>query len=288
MRTVAPSGLKMGFPSPGGATVRLAMPFRAWEALVLTQRRYPLIMQPYRRGAALLASLSVLALAGCHHDEAGTDSGGAMTIGGTNAIATVNGQAITQQEFFAQLQGYRPTPADAGPARRADRPAVAHQQPAGRTARAAAGRGPDGRTGGRPSTRRSSCPPRPRASSRSTRCWPRAATRLGRQGLPDQAADRPGQPDREGAAGDLRRRRQCVLCQHKAQFTEADRAHIKLIVLSNAADAQRIYGQIQKGSRSPPSSPSPSSTPSRTATCRCGWTWTGRRVRSWRRSSPPA
>ena len=82
-------------------------------------------MQPFRRGAALLASLSVLALTGCHHSD--TDDNGHPALNGTNAVATVNGQDISQQQFFTQLQNYvappqnPQTPAPAG--RRPGRPA---------------------------------------------------------------------------------------------------------------------------------------------------------------------
>ena len=68
-------------------------------------------MQTFRRGAALLLSLSVvtLALAGCHHgDNGGTDNTGHMELNGSSAVATVNGQDITQQQFFTQLQNYVP------------------------------------------------------------------------------------------------------------------------------------------------------------------------------------
>ena len=76
-------------------------------------------MQLTRRGAARLTSLAVLStltLAGCNHSGT-TDGGGSITgpTGGTGSVATITTPkgstlSITQQEFYAQIQGYVPNP----------------------------------------------------------------------------------------------------------------------------------------------------------------------------------
>lgn len=66
-------------------------------------------MRSFWRGAALLTSFAVLAfpLAGCHHDAG---ANGTAPLNANDTVATVNGQAITQAQFFTQLQNYVPAP----------------------------------------------------------------------------------------------------------------------------------------------------------------------------------
>ncbi len=208
-------------------------------------------MQTYRRGAALLASLSALALTGCHHDD--TDTGGPVAINGAAPIATVNGQTITQQEFFTQLQAYRPPEP-------AQLPQPGQGPPVGQTVLRSLissllveqlaqqqGVAPtDAQVDALYQTQQLS------TEAQSVKTFDQVLAESGYTAsdvkdyqIKPQIAQvnliEKGQPQISDA--DIN----AFYAQHKAQFTEPSRAHIKLIVLANAADAQRIFGQIQKG-----------------------------------------
>ena len=85
-------------------------------------------MQQKRRGAALAASAAAMGalIAGCNSGGGNTTVGGSsapsagVALTGTDAVAKVNGEAITQSEFYSQLQRYTPNPqASSGPAGKA-------------------------------------------------------------------------------------------------------------------------------------------------------------------------
>ncbi len=208
-------------------------------------------MQHYRRGAALLASLSVLALAGCHHDSTAAD--GTMTINATSPIATVNGQAITQQEFFTQLQGFRPPepaqllqPGQGPPAGQTVLRSLISGLLVEQLAQKQGVAPTDDQVNALYQTQKLS------TEAQSVKPFDQVlaengytASDLQDYQIRPQIAQinliEKGQPPISDA--DIN----AFYAQHKAQFTEADRAHIKLIVLADAAAAQRIYGQIQKG-----------------------------------------
>ncbi len=70
-------------------------------------------MRSPRRSAALLSAFSLIAAVGVGCGPKSTSSspsGGtpSITLNGTDAVATINGQAVSQTEFFLQLQNYRP------------------------------------------------------------------------------------------------------------------------------------------------------------------------------------
>ncbi len=214
-----------------------------------------LIMQPFRRGATRLASLSLaaLALAGCHHNDATSlDSTGHPVLNGSNAVATVNGTDITQQQFFTQLQNYIPPQQDP------QMPTA--PQPAGQAVlrqmisadlieQLAAQQGvapTDAEVNALYDTFQQV------QSAQSVKPFDQLLAESGQ--TPDDIKDtrlRPqlaeikllskGQPPVSDA--DI----SAFYAKNKAQYTKPDRAHIKRIVLANAADAQRIIGQIQKG-----------------------------------------
>jgi hypothetical protein len=203
------------------------------------------IMQHYRRGVALLASLSALALAGCHHDA--TDTGGTMTINGTSPIATVNGQAITQQEFFTTLQGYRPTQQTLGqPAGQMVLKSLISSVLVEQLAQKQGVAPTDAQIDAFYQTQKL------QTESQSVKPFDQVLAESGytesdikddqiRPQIAQINLIEKGQPAITDA--DIN----AFYAQNKAQYTESDRAHIKLIVLGNMTDANRIYGQIQKG-----------------------------------------
>ncbi|BDI34381.1 hypothetical protein CCAX7_64320 [Capsulimonas corticalis] len=74
-------------------------------------------MQNKRRGAALVASAAAMGvlIAGCNNGGGKTEgASGTATAGapltGTDAVAKVNGEAISQSDFYTQLQRYTPNP----------------------------------------------------------------------------------------------------------------------------------------------------------------------------------
>ena len=65
-------------------------------------------MRTLQRGAALAAAAAFVgALVGCNKGSANTDPGGADS---TANIATVNGAPVTVNDFYVELQAYRPQP----------------------------------------------------------------------------------------------------------------------------------------------------------------------------------
>ena len=207
-------------------------------------------MQTFRRGAALLLSLSVvtLALAGCHHaDNGGTDNTGHVELNGTDAVATINGQDITQQQFFTQLQNYVP-PQNAPPQPAGQ--AVLRQMIAAMLVEQLAkdqGVAP--------------------TDAEVTSLYDTFQAVQSAQSVKpfDQLLAESGQTAED--IKDIRLRPQIAeiklltkgqapisdadisafYAQNKAQYTKPDRAHIKRIVVANGADAKRIFGQIQQG-----------------------------------------
>ncbi|MBV9851589.1 MAG: peptidyl-prolyl cis-trans isomerase [Armatimonadetes bacterium] len=202
-------------------------------------------MQPFRRGAALLAALSTLALAGCHRSA--TDNSGPLVLNGSSPIATVNGQDITQQQFFTQLQNYVPAPA--APAQAAG-PAVLRQMISALLVEQYAkdqGVAPtDAEVNALYNTFQAV------QEAQSVKPFDQLLAESGQtdQDIKD-ARLRPqiaqikllakGQPPVTDA--DV----SAYYAQNKAQYTEPNRAHIKRIVLASSADAKRIADQIQKG-----------------------------------------
>lgn len=203
-------------------------------------------MQPFRRRAALLSALSALALAGCHH-SATDNTDGQLSLNGSAAVATVNGQPITQQTFYNQLQNYRP-----------------NQQAVGLPAGQAVLRGLISQVLVEQLAQKQGVAPTQdqinalytfqqainEASSVKTFDQLLAENDLTAQDyqnyqITPQLAQMnlidKGQPPITDAAIST------YYAQHKAQFTEPNRVHIKRIVVATPADAQRIYGQIQKG-----------------------------------------
>lgn len=72
-------------------------------------------MQNKRRGAALVASAAAIGvfIAGCNNGGSKPDSGGGGSMSGssmtgTDSVAKVNGEAISQAAFYSQLQRYTP------------------------------------------------------------------------------------------------------------------------------------------------------------------------------------
>ena len=203
-------------------------------------------MQLSRRSAALLSAFSALALAGCHHSDT-DNSGGQLTMNGSAAVATVNGQAITQQTFYNELQDYRPAQQATG-------------LPAGQTVL----RGLISQILVQQLAQKQGVAPTQdqinalytfqqavnEASSVKTFDQLLAENDLTAQDYqayqitPQLASlnliDK-GQPAITPAAIST------YYTQHQAQFTEPNRAHIKRIIVATPADAQRIYGQLQKG-----------------------------------------
>ena len=208
-------------------------------------------MQPFRRGAALLASFSLFALAGCHHGD--TDDTGHTVLNGTSAVATVNGQDITQQQFFTQLQNYIPTPQNpqVPTTSQAAGPAVLRQLISALLVEEYAKDQGVAPTDAEVDSLYSAF-----KTAQETRSVKPYDQLLSEAGLtPDDIKNTTlkfqlaqiklltkGQPP----VSDANISAYYALNKDKL-FTQPDRAHIKRLVLSNPTDAQRIAGQLQKG-----------------------------------------
>ena len=205
-------------------------------------------MQPFRRGAALFAASSALtlALAGCHHSD--TDSSGQPVINGTNAVATVNGDAITQQKFFTQLQNYVP-PQQSPQPQPAGQVVLRQMIAASLVEQLAKEQGVEP-TSAEVDALYSTFQAVQAAQSvkpfdqllqesgqtaddiKDTRLRPQIAE------IKLLAKGQPAVTDADVSA---------FYAGHKDQYTKPDRAHVRRIVLADGAAAKRIAGQIQKG-----------------------------------------
>ena len=212
-------------------------------------------MQPFRRGALLLASLSVvtLALSGCHHgDTSATDNTGHIPLNGSNAVATVNNTDITQQQFFTQLQNYVPAQQDP---RMPSAP-----QPAGQ---AVLRQLIDATLVEQLAQAQGVAPTDPEVNAlydtfqqvqaaQSVKPFDQLLAESGQTA--DDIKDFRLRPQlaeikllAKGLPPITDKDIQTFYDKNKGQYTKPNRVHIKRIVVATAADAQRIYGQIQKG-----------------------------------------
>ncbi|MEO7719206.1 MAG: peptidyl-prolyl cis-trans isomerase [Capsulimonas sp.] len=210
-------------------------------------------MQNKRRGAALVASAAAMGvfLAGCNTGGgAGGDasSKGAPTLTGTDAVATVNGEAITQAEFYSQLQRYTPNPQQMSSA------------PAGKTVLQQLIMN----TLTEQLAKQEGVPPTDAQINEQMANFKSSADKVLVRGFDDTLATA-GLTEEDLKTFQIKPQLaqinlltkgvtiadadiQAFYDLHKKdQFTKPNRAHIKRIALATAADANSVYDDIQKG-----------------------------------------
>lgn len=204
-------------------------------------------MQSLRRGGALLASLSVLALAGCHHDNSSQTKAPELSPG--IPVATVNGQTIDTREFYLQMESDRPTTQQVNlPVGQVVLQTMINGLMWDSLAQQLGVAPPDSEVDAIFNTTRLAND----ASSTKTLDQVLAQTGV----TPDDIKNYQLKPQlsellaiqKIGALKPVTDADVSAFYdKNKAKFTYPERAHIKRIVLTSAADAQRIYSQIQKG-----------------------------------------
>jgi parvulin-like peptidyl-prolyl isomerase len=208
-----------------------------------------------RRGAALLTSFAVLTLplTGCHHDNTG--GSGVPVVAKLNAddqVATVNQQAVTQSEFFAQLQNYAPNPQSPTAAMPAGR-AVLQQMIQGLCYIGLAQQEGVAPTDAEVDAQYDNLKLVQDSANIKT-----FEERLAENGLTMQDVKeiqiRPQLAQikllTKGNPAPTAAQIQAYYDQHKAdQFTKPDRAHVRGIALASQSDATSIYQQIQGGKK---------------------------------------